>query len=60
MKAHDVKRVKDLELENAPLTPIVADKKLENLARREVAKGGWLGPSRRRRAVEMLQELLGL
>ena len=41
MKADDVKRLKDLELENARLKRIVADKELENLALREVAKGNW-------------------
>ena len=41
MKADDVKRLKELELENARLKRIVADKELENLALREVAKGNW-------------------
>ena len=59
MKADDVSRLKELEVENARLKRIVADKELENLALREVA-GKLVGPSRRRRAVEMLQERLGL
>ena len=41
MKADDVRRLKELELENARLKRIVADKELENLALREVAKGNW-------------------
>ncbi len=40
MKADEVKRLKGLEHENASLKRIVADKELENLALREVAKGG--------------------
>lgn len=41
MKADDVRRLKELEVENARLKRIVADKELENLALREVAKGNW-------------------
>jgi transposase-like protein len=41
MKADDVKRLKELEVENARLKRIVADKELENLALREIAKGNW-------------------
>ena len=36
-----MKRLKELELENSRLKRIVADKELENLALREVAKGNW-------------------
>ncbi len=39
MKADDVKRLKELERENQALKRIVADKELENLALRELAKG---------------------
>ena len=39
MKADDVKRLKELEAENARLKRIVADKELEIYALREVAKG---------------------
>ena len=39
MKADDVKRLKELETENARLKRIVADKELEIDALREVAKG---------------------
>jgi transposase-like protein len=41
MKADDVRRLKELEVENARLKRIVADKELENLALREIAKGNW-------------------
>ena len=41
MKADDVKRLKELQAENTQLKRIVADKELENLALREIAKGNW-------------------
>ncbi len=41
MKADDVRRLKELEVENTRLKRIVADKELENLALREIAKGNW-------------------
>ena len=41
MKADDVKRLKELERENSQLKRIVADKELENLALKEIAKGNW-------------------
>jgi len=41
MKADDVKRLKELERENATLKRIVADKELENVALKEVAKGNF-------------------
>jgi transposase-like protein len=41
MKADDVRRLKDLEVENARLKRIVADKELENVALKEIAKGNW-------------------
>ena len=39
MKANDAKRLKELEKENGRLKRIVADKELENLALKEIAKG---------------------
>lgn len=39
MKADDVKRLKELEAENAKLKRIVADQVLENQALKEIAKG---------------------
>jgi putative transposase len=41
MKADDVKRLKELQHENAQLKRLVADKELENLALREISKGNW-------------------
>ncbi len=41
MKADEVKRLKDLERENARLKRIVADKELEIDALREIARGNW-------------------
>jgi putative transposase len=39
MRADDVKRLKELERENSQLKRLRADKELENLAPREIAKG---------------------
>ena len=41
LKADDVRRLKELEGENARLKRIVADKELENLALREISRGNW-------------------
>ncbi len=41
MKADDVKRLKELERENVTLKRIVADKELENVALKEIAKGNF-------------------
>jgi len=41
MKADDVKRLKELQRENAQLKRLVADKELENLALREISRGNW-------------------
>jgi putative transposase len=41
MKADDVKRLKELEVENARLKRIVADQTLEVAALKEIAKGNW-------------------
>ncbi len=41
MKADDVRRLKELETENAWLKRIVADRELENAALKEIAKGSW-------------------
>lgn len=41
MKGEDVKRLKELERENAVLKRIVADKELEVQALKEVARGNW-------------------
>jgi putative transposase len=41
MKADDVKRLKELEVENARLKRIVADQTLEVAALKELAEGNW-------------------
>jgi transposase len=41
MKAEDVRRLKELEAENARLKRIVADQVLENQALKEIARGNW-------------------
>jgi putative transposase len=41
MKAADVKRLMELEAENGQLKRLVADKELENLALKEIAKGNF-------------------
>src|SRR5438309_5157408 len=41
MKANDVKRLKELELENARLKRIVADQTLNIAALEELSKGNW-------------------
>ena len=41
MKADDAKRLRELERENATLRRIVADKELEVVALKEIAKGNW-------------------
>ena len=41
MKADDVRRLKELEVENGRLKRIVADKELESVALREIARGNW-------------------
>jgi putative transposase len=41
MKADDVKRLKELEVENTRLKRIVADQTLEVAALKEIARGNW-------------------
>ena len=41
MKADDVKRLKELEVENARLKRVVADQVLDVAALKEIAKGNW-------------------
>ena len=41
MKAEDVRRLKELEAENARLKRIIADQVLENQALKEIARGNW-------------------
>jgi len=51
MKADDIKRLKELERENV---------QLKRLALREISKAKLVSPSRRRAAVLMLEDRLGL
>ena len=41
MNADDAKELRELRRENASLKRIVADKELENVALKEIAKGNW-------------------
>jgi putative transposase len=41
MKADDVKRLKEIEVENARLKRIVADQTLEVAALKEISRGNW-------------------
>jgi putative transposase len=41
MRADDVKRLKELEVENQRLKRVVADQVLEVAALKEIAKGNW-------------------
>ena len=41
LKADDAKRLKELEKENGPLKRIVAERRLENQALKEIAKGSF-------------------
>jgi putative transposase len=60
MKADDAKRLKELEKENARLKLIVADKELEVRAAQGGREGKLVSPARRRRAVAMLRDRLGV
>ncbi len=59
IKADDAKRLKELEIENARLKRTVADQTLEVAVEGDL-KGKLVSPSRRRRAVCMLQDRLGV
>lgn len=41
MRPTEIARIKELELENARLRRILADKELENEALREISRRGW-------------------
>ena len=60
LKADDAKRLKELEKENTKLKRIVADQLLENQALEGDREGKLVSPSRRREAVRMLGERLGV
>ena len=59
MKADDVKRLKELEAENARLKRIVADQALDIQGLKELRAGKLLSPARRRRAVLRCRSGLG-
>src|ERR1039458_10349146 len=59
MKANDAKRLKELERENQQLKRIVAEQVLENQALKD-RPGKLVGPARRRQAVAMLRDRLGV
>ena len=60
MKADEVKRLKELERENAQLKAIVADQALENAGVEGDREGKLVGPARRRRAVAMVCDRFGV
>ncbi len=64
LRIDQVKRLKQLELENSRLRRAVADLTLDNQILREAAEGGGggklLSPSRRRRCVEQVKASLGV
>ena len=55
MKADEMKRLKDLEKENARLKALVADLSLDKAILQEAAPGKLVSPARRRQAVERVR-----
>ncbi|ULO23758.1 IS3 family transposase [Methylocystis sp. SB2] len=60
LKSDQVKRLKDLEQENARLRKAVSDLTLEKLILKEAAFGKLLSPARRRACVERAREAFGV
>ncbi|MCZ4534819.1 IS3 family transposase [Gordonia terrae] len=60
MKANDVKRLKELEAENARLKKLVANQALDIDMLKEIFVGKLLTPNRKRSAVTMLRERFGV
>ena len=58
LKIEQVKRLKDLELENSRLRKAVSDLTLDKLILQEAAKGNLLSPARRRACIEHIREHL--
>ncbi|MGV9611233.1 IS3 family transposase [Nocardia xishanensis] len=54
------KELKELREQNARLKRLLADAELEKDALREIAKGKILGPASKRRAVDMLRQVMGM
>ncbi|MCK5485736.1 MAG: IS3 family transposase [Desulfobacterales bacterium] len=60
MRTSQVRRLKDLEKENVRLKKLVADLALDNAILKEASFGKLISPARRRRAVERVQQTLGV
>jgi putative transposase len=58
LKIEQVKRLKDLELENSRLRKAVSDLTLDKLILTEAAKGNFLSPARRRACIERIRQQL--
>jgi putative transposase len=55
LKTEQVKRLKDLELENSRLRKVVSDLTLDKLILQEAARGKLLSPARRRACIEQVR-----
>ncbi|XCA03187.1 IS3 family transposase [Sphingobium sp. SJ10-10] len=58
LKVDQVRRMKDLERENAQLKKLVADLALDKAILQEASKPDFLSPSRRREAIEQVRRVL--
>src|SRR5262245_44083863 len=58
LKTEQVKRLKDLELENSRLRKAVSDLTLDKLILQEAARGNFLSPARRRVCIEQVRAQL--
>jgi hypothetical protein len=58
LKTEQVKRLKDLELENSRLRKAVSDLTLDKLILQEAARGNFLSPARRRACIEQVRAQL--
>ncbi|WP_390620331.1 IS3 family transposase [Gimesia maris] len=56
MKSEEAKRLKQLEDENKRLKELVADLSLDNKMLKYISEGNWLSPSRKRAAVNAIQD----
>lgn len=59
MKANDAKRLKELEVENAPLKKLIANQALDIYMLKKISSGT-SDPDRKRRAAEVLRERFGV
>ncbi|WP_157101599.1 IS3 family transposase [Nocardia shimofusensis] len=60
MDTDAAKELKELREQNARLKRLLADAELEKDALREIARGKFLGPAAKRRAVDMLMQVKGM